>query len=87
MKKRITATASVFAVLFVGVIIGAVLVRFLPANAGDLDPSAPVYALLGDLCDANGNRNEAARAMEQAVRLDPANPRYRQRMRVLSRSP
>jgi hypothetical protein len=31
----------VFAVLFVGVIIGAVLVRFFPANAGDLDPSAP----------------------------------------------
>ncbi len=59
----------------------------LARTAVDLDPSAPVYALLGDLCDANGNRSEALRAMEQAVRLDPANPRYRQRRMALSRSP
>ena len=58
----------------------------LARTAVDLDPSAPVYALLGDLCDVNGNRSEAVRAMEQAVRLDPANPRYRQRRMALSGS-
>ena len=57
----------------------------LARKALTLSPTAPVYALLGDLYDQTGDLEGALTAMQQAARLDPGNARYRSRYAVLRR--
>lgn len=55
----------------------------LARKALQLDPSAPVYALLGDACQRNGDTAAALQAMQQAVKMDPGNARYQRRYEAL----
>ncbi len=52
--------------------------RTLAQKAVDLDASAENLFVLGWACDVNGDRAEAAKAIERAIRLDPNNLKYRQ---------
>ena len=52
--------------------------RGFAQKAVDLDASAESFFVLGWACDVNGDRAEAAKAIERAIRLDPSNVKYRQ---------
>jgi tetratricopeptide (TPR) repeat protein len=52
--------------------------RMLAQKAVDLNASAENLFLLGWACDVNGDRAEAVKMIERAIRLDPNNFRYRQ---------
>ncbi len=51
----------------------------LARQAVELEPNAANYALLSDACRSGGDRAGALSAIEQAVKLAPNDPRYRQR--------
>ena len=50
----------------------------LAKKAITLGRNAEAYYLLGWAADLNGDRTGALRAMEQAIELQPKNPKYRQ---------
>ena len=52
--------------------------RTLAQKAVDLDASAENLFVLGWACDVNGDRAEAVKVIERAIRLDPYNLKYRQ---------
>lgn len=52
--------------------------RTLAQKAVDLDASAENLFVLAWACDVNGDRAKAAKVIEEAIRLDPNNPIYRQ---------
>lgn len=52
--------------------------RTFAQKAVDLDGSAENLFVLGWACDVNGDRAEAAKAVERAIRLNPKNLKYRQ---------
>ncbi len=59
--------------------------KTLARKALDLSPTAPVYALLGDLCELTDDSSGAEAAMQQAMRLDPTNAAYRRRYEALQK--
>ena len=50
----------------------------LARKAVEMEPSAENLFVLGWACDVNGDREEAVRMIERAIRLDPDNLKYRQ---------
>jgi tetratricopeptide (TPR) repeat protein len=52
--------------------------RRLAEKAVELEATAENYFVLGWACDVNGDVVSALAAMEQAVKLDPDNPKYKQ---------
>jgi tetratricopeptide (TPR) repeat protein len=52
--------------------------RTLAQKAVELEVSAENLFVLAWACDVNGDRAEAAKAIERAIRLDPKNLKYRQ---------
>ena len=55
----------------------------LAQRAAQLQPSGESYFLLSAVCLANQDRKAAQFAIDQAVRLDPGNPKYAQAAQVL----
>ncbi|MBL7153169.1 MAG: tetratricopeptide repeat protein [Phycisphaerae bacterium] len=52
--------------------------RELARKAVSLDASAESFFVLGWACDLNGDRAEASKAIQEALRLEPKNSKYRQ---------
>ena len=50
--------------------------KTLALKAVRLEPTAWNYFILAAVCEKNGDRSGARSALEQAMRLDPGNPRY-----------
>ena len=48
----------------------------LARAAVQVEPSAPNYLVLSVACASNGDFAGAASAIEQAMKLDPGNPKY-----------
>jgi len=57
----------------------------LAKTAVDLAPTAPHHYVLATACWSAGERAAARAALEQAIRLDPADPRYREAYHRLER--
>lgn len=49
-----------------------------------LDPVAPNYDILGEVCRATGDRAGALAAFRRAAELEPENPKYRQKCEALT---
>jgi len=54
------------------------LARTLAAKAAGLDPSAWNHFILAAICEQQGDRSAARKALEKAIFLDPGNSQYRQ---------
>jgi cytochrome c-type biogenesis protein CcmH/NrfG len=52
-------------------------------QAVERDPSAPVYALLGEACARAGDVSAARNAWQQALEMDPENAVYKRRYELL----
>jgi tetratricopeptide (TPR) repeat protein len=50
----------------------------LAKKAVDMEPSAENFFVLSWACDVNGDRPAALKAINEAIRLEPRNPKYRQ---------
>ncbi|MBN2130325.1 MAG: tetratricopeptide repeat protein [Sedimentisphaerales bacterium] len=61
--------------------------RSLAARAVQREPSALNYSVLAAACDHSGDRTGALAALEQALRLEPGNDRYRTMYDAIKRRP
>ncbi|MHB8897522.1 MAG: tetratricopeptide repeat protein [Thermoguttaceae bacterium] len=61
--------------------------RALATHAVEVEPTAFNYSILANICARSGDQPAAVRAIEQALRIDPDNPRLRRLQHVIRGNP